>query len=158
MEEVSIQGLNEHYFMLAKNTRRLEQGNKVELDTAPIKLLSPFDNILRERAFPKRIWDFDYKIECYVPKPDRVYGYFVLPILDKTELAGRADVKAHRKDRVLEIVSLYIENDALRTDDGFERLQKGIEDFASFHNCESIKLGKVIPRKLTKKIRLRLSK
>lgn len=158
LEEVSIQGLNEHYFMLAKNTRRLEQGNKVELDTAPIKLLSPFDNILRERAFPKRIWDFDYKIECYVPKPDRVYGYFVLPILDKTELAGRADVKAHRKDRVLEIVSLYIENDALRTDDGFERLQKGIEDFASFHNCESIKLGKVIPRKLTKKIRLRLSK
>ena len=110
LEEVSIQGLDNHYFMLANNAQRLEQGNKVTLDTAPIKLLSPFDNILRERAFPKRIWDFDYKIECYVPEPDRVYGYFVLPILDKNELAGRVDAKAHRKEGILEVKSIYLEN------------------------------------------------
>ncbi|MHA1137897.1 MAG: winged helix-turn-helix domain-containing protein [Candidatus Thorarchaeota archaeon] len=155
--EVSIQGLNERYFMLAWNTRKLERGNKVNLDTAPIKILTPFDNILRERAFPKRIWDFDYKIECYVPALDRVYGYFVLPILDKNELAGRLDAKAHRKEGILEVKALYLENDELRTPEGMTRLQLGLVDFAKFHNCDVIKIGRVSPRKYTKKIRTEFS-
>jgi len=153
LEEVSVDGFTERYFVLASNTKKLQSQNKAYLDTAPVKILTPFDNILRERAFPKRIWGFDYKIECYVPVPDRVYGYFVLPILDKAELAGRLDAKAHRKDRILEVKSLYIENDELGTANGRERLQKGLDDFAQFHDCDSINVGKVTPRKYSKKIR-----
>jgi len=153
LEEVAIEGRDERYFMLASNIAKLESGSQLNLDNAPVKMLTPFDNIVRERAFAKRIWNFDYKIECYVPAPDRVFGYFVLPILDKAELAGRLDAKAHRKEGILEVKALYLENDELRTAEGLERLQKGLVDFAQFHNCDSINVGKVTPRKYSKKIR-----
>ncbi|TFG32118.1 winged helix-turn-helix domain-containing protein [Candidatus Thorarchaeota archaeon] len=153
LEEVTIKGMNERYFTLVKNTQKLQSGNSVELSTAPVKLLTPFDNILRERIFPKRMWDFDYKIECYVPAHDRVYGYFILPILDTNEFAGRLDAKAHRKDGILEVKAIYLENNEIQTTEGLERLQLGIEDFAKFHNCDAIKITKVTPRKLTSKIR-----
>jgi len=152
LEEVSIEGFTERYFVLVSNSKKLQSQSKADLDTAPVKILTPFDNILRERAFSKRIWNFEYKIECYVPAPDRVYGYFVLPILDKTHLAGRLDGKAHRKDGIMEVKSLYLENNELRSTDGLERLKKGITNFAQFHNCDSITVGKVSPRKLSKKV------
>ena len=152
LEEVSIAGVKERYFILAANIDQLQSESKFNLDTTPVKLLTPFDNIMRERAFPKRIWNFDYKIECYTPAPDRVYGYFALPILDKTELAGRLDAKAHRKEGILEVKSLYLESEDLRTTEGLERLQNGLGNFTKFHNCDSIKVGKVSPRKLTKKV------
>jgi len=157
LEEVSIAGFEERYFVLSSNVKKLQPRKTLDLETAPVKLLTPFDNILRERAFAKRIWDFDYKIECYVPAPDRIYGYFVLPILDKNTLAGRLDAKAHRKEGILEVKALYLENDDLRTPEGMERLQKGLVDFAKFHKCDTIKVGKVTPRKFTTKIRTQLS-
>ncbi len=156
LEEVTVKGLNERYFVLSSNSEKV-QSNSTPDEIAPVKLLTPFDNILRERAFPKRIWDFDYKIECYVPAPDRIYGYFVLPILDKSELAGRLDAKIHRKERLLEIKALYLESKELQSSDGLERLKRGIVEFAKFHNCESIAISKVRPRKLTKLIRSLIS-
>lgn len=157
LEEVSIEGLEERYFILSRNVKKIQSTSTLDLETAPIKILTPFDNILRERAFPRRIWDFDYKIECYVPPPDRVYGYFVLPILDKNELAGRLDAKVHRKEGILEVKALYLESDELCTPEGLERLHLGLVDFAKFHKCETIKIGKVTPRKHTTKIRTKLS-
>jgi len=157
LEEVYIKGLKESYFVLSTNVKRLERGNGINLESAPVKILTPFDNILRERAFPKRIWNFDYKIECYVPKPDRVYGYFILPILDKDELAGRIDAKAHRKEGILEAKSLYLESEEIGTEEGIERIHKGLVSFAKFHGCDTLKVGKVVPRKLTKNIKEKLS-
>ncbi|MHA1948800.1 MAG: winged helix-turn-helix domain-containing protein [Candidatus Thorarchaeota archaeon] len=153
LEEVVINGLDNRYFILAENVRWFESAISLDHDDAPVKLLTPFDNILRERAFPKRIWNYDYKIECYVPAPDRVYGYFVLPILDRTDLAGRLDAKVHRKTGVLEIKALYLESKELQSSEGLDRLKRGIVDFADFHSCEKIEVGKVRPRNLTRKIR-----
>jgi len=158
LEEVSIEGLEERYFILSRNTKQLQSGSKLNLDTAPVKMLTPFDNILRERAFPKRIWNFDYTIECYVPAPKRIYGYFVLPILDKNKLAGRLDAKAHRKEGILEVKDLYLETKALQSSDGLDRLKRGLDEFAKFHNCDSIKVVKVSPRNMTKKVSTLLSK
>ena len=59
-------------------------------------LLSPFENMLWDRAFVRRAWDFDHTMEIYKPAPQRVYGYYVMPFLRGDRLAGRADVKADR--------------------------------------------------------------
>ncbi|MHA2026612.1 MAG: winged helix-turn-helix domain-containing protein [Candidatus Thorarchaeota archaeon] len=153
LEEVAIQGLPNRYFVLAKNVDKIQTESSINLEDIPTKFLTPFDNILRERALPKRIWNFDYKIECYVPPPDRIYGYFVLPILDKTDLAGRMDAKVHRKTSVFEVKALYLENKSIQSVDGLERLRRGISEFAKFHSCKSIEFGKVRPKKLTKNVR-----
>ena len=153
VEEIKIEGLRDRYFTLANNAGKLQSSSSEVDEAAPVKILSPFDNIMRERHFPKRIWGFDYTIECYVPPPKRVYGYFVLPILDMDNLAGRLDAKTHRKEGKLEIKSLYIEDDELKTIEGLERLKSGIQDFAAFHKCHAVSIGKVSPRNMTKTIR-----
>jgi len=50
-------------------------------------------------------------LECYVPEGKRKYGYFTLPLLYNNRFVGRLDCKAHRKTRVLEVKSLFWEDD-----------------------------------------------
>lgn len=64
-------------------------------------LLSPFDNLLWDRALVERFFGFRHTIEVFKPAPQRRYGYYVMPLLVDGKLAGRADVKADRERGVL---------------------------------------------------------
>jgi hypothetical protein len=66
-------------------------------------LLCPFDNLLWDRAFVRRVFGFEHVIEVYKREHERVYGYYVLPLLVGDRLVGRADLKAERDRGVLRI-------------------------------------------------------
>jgi len=66
-------------------------------------LLSPFDNLMWDRAFVRRLFGFDHLIEVYKRGHERIYGYYVLPLLDGDRFVGRADLKADRTRGVLQI-------------------------------------------------------
>ncbi len=72
-------------------------------------LLSPFDSLIWDRVRALRIFGFDYRIEVYVPEPDRKYGYFVLPMLLGDQLVARFDLKADRQASALQVRGAYFE-------------------------------------------------
>jgi uncharacterized protein YcaQ len=95
-----------------------------ELDGAPrgAVLLCPFDNLMWDRPFLRRVFGFDHVIEVYKREPERVYGYYVLPLLVGDRLLGRADLKADRAEGVLRIRKFTPEPRVRRhLDDALER-------------------------------------
>lgn len=101
-----------------------------------VKILSPFDNLVIHRERLQSLFDFDYKIECYVPAEKRVYGYFALPILYGNNLVARMDCKAHRSKQQLEILTLHLE-DQFKMDQQFiDELTREIHNFAAFNQCQ----------------------
>ena len=72
-------------------------------------LLSPFDSLIWDRERTRRLFAFEYRIEVYVPAPDRRYGYYVLPLLVGDRLAGRLDLKADRRQATLRVHSAHVE-------------------------------------------------
>lgn len=72
-------------------------------------LLSPFDNLICDRDRTELMWDFHFRIEIYVPKAKRQYGYYVLPILHGDQLIGRIDPRMDRKTGTLHVNAIYLE-------------------------------------------------
>jgi uncharacterized protein YcaQ len=71
--------------------------------------LSPFDNLLWDRAFTRRFFRFNHLIEVYKQAHQRVYGYYVLPLLIGDRLVGRADLKAYRDEGLLRVKAFHLE-------------------------------------------------
>ena len=87
-------------------------GSDPAIETAApkrLRILSPFDPLLRDRQRAARLFNFDYRIEIFVPEAKRTYGYYVFPMLEGTKIVGRVDMKAYRNDDVLRVRAVWPE-------------------------------------------------
>jgi uncharacterized protein YcaQ len=74
-----------------------------------VTFLSPFDRLVHDRDRAEALWDFFYRLEMYVPKPKREYGYYVLPILRGDRIIGRIEPVFDRKAGVLRVEGVFAE-------------------------------------------------
>jgi len=109
--------------------------------TEGLRLLCPFDPILRDRARAQRRFGFDYRFEAFVPEAKRQYGYFVLPILEGDRLVGRLDPKLHRDRGLLEIKGLWWEAGIKPTKARRHALEAALERLATFVGATRIQVS-----------------
>ncbi len=101
--------------------------------------LSPFDPVTWFRPRAEQLFDFEYKIEIYVPEAKRRYGYYSLPFLLDDQLVGRADIKADRKAGRLLAKAAFVEpgHDAVRVG---EEMAAQLRVMAEWTNLDEVEV------------------
>ncbi len=89
---VDVEGLRGPWWMLPRD---LEAAGRLEPGRRTVAL-SPFDNLLCDRARTAELFGFDHRLEIYVPATKRQWGYYVLPILHGERIVARADLRLER--------------------------------------------------------------
>lgn len=87
----------------------LAAGARIPRRIETAALLSPFDPVVWERDRTERMFGFRYRIEIYTPAPQRVFGYYTLPLLVDDGVVGRIDLKSDRQAGVLRVQSAWRE-------------------------------------------------
>lgn len=103
-----------------------------------IRVLSPFDPLLRDRNRAERLFGFFYRIEIFVPEPKREYGYYVFPLLEGDRVIGRIDMKADRKSGTLDVKRLWLEKGVRPAPGRFEKLDAELARVARFAGVRGV--------------------
>jgi uncharacterized protein YcaQ len=117
---------------------------EAQLDTLPecprrVRVLSPFDPLLRDRKRLMALFGFDYRIEIFVPAAQRRYGYYVFPLLEGERLIGRIDMRAHAGRGALEVAALWMEPRRRLSRGRRERLEAELDRIRRFVGAEAIR-------------------
>ncbi len=106
-----------------------------------LRVLCPFDPILRDRARALRRFGFDYRFEAFLPEAKRQFGYFVLPLLEGDRLVGRLDPKLHRDQGLLQVKGLWWEPGIKLTKARRHSLEAALERLAAFTGADRIQVS-----------------
>src|SRR3990172_5487547 len=120
---VAVEGVKGERFVVGSELPILEQaGREVAAGEPPggvargVAFLAPLDPLCWDRDLLRKLFDFDYVWEVYVPAAKRRWGYYVLPILFGDRLVGRIEPRFDRRSATLRVVDLWWE-------DGFDPLE-----------------------------------
>ena len=108
---------------------------------AGIRLLSPFDPVLRDRARAKRLFNFDFRFEGFVPAGQRKHGYYAMGILDGEDFVGRVAPKFDRREGMLRVPPVTWEAGVKPTRKRVAAFQEGAEKLAEWIGARSVKLS-----------------
>lgn len=150
---VEVEGWKEVGFVHPSNRALLESAAAGRVEPELTTLLSPFDPLVWDRARARALFGFDYRLECYTPEPKRRYGYFVLPVLRRGALVARLDAKAHRREQIFEVRSLYLEPGVRPDPELLRDLASAVRECASWHATPEVVIRRTEPAGVAAKLK-----
>jgi uncharacterized protein len=100
LSKVSVEGWSQPAYMVTGTVPTVSRRREAAL-------ISPFDSLIWTRPRTQRLFNFNYRIEIYVPSPHRTHGYYVMPLLLGDELVARFDLKSDRKRSALLVLGAF---------------------------------------------------
>jgi uncharacterized protein len=143
-------------FIHRENLQLLEQAADGALKSERTTFLSPFDNLFWASQRDMMFWGFHQSLECYLPAPKRVYGYFCLPILCKDRLVGRFDPKLDRKTGTMILRALYLEPNVKASEELISAVAIAMGDFMKFHEAKELVIEHSKPAAFGRKLLQRI--
>ena len=128
---VTVEGIAKTaYWVRPADLERIDAGKALD---RTLRIVSPFDPFLIHRKRMRRLFGFDFAIECYLPTAKRTFGYFALPLLQGTDFVGLLDAKADRSAGRLIVQNLRYDGPAKRRAPFDRSLNKALDAFARFN-------------------------
>jgi uncharacterized protein YcaQ len=137
LERLAVDGMGDDWWVCAEDVDALEADAPVGQRTT---LLSPFDNLLCDRARTEALFGFSHRLEIYTPAAKRRWGYFVLPVLDGDRLVARCDLAIDRKANRLVAHAVHAE-DSLRAGARLPRaIRRELERLAEWRGARDVEV------------------
>jgi uncharacterized protein YcaQ len=108
-------------------------------------MLSPFDNLIADRARAELLFDLSYRMEIYVPKAKRRYGYYSMPVLDGDRFVARVDPAMDRANGRLLVRAVHAEPGVRTTRESGRPVAEAVRDLASWLGATEIELDGSVP-------------
>lgn len=100
--------------------------------TTRLRILNPFDPIIRDRKRLERLFGFEYRVEMFTPAAKRRYGYYVYPMLEGERFVGRIEARANRKRGTLSVDNIWWEKGVKITPARVHKLDAELERIGRF--------------------------
>ena len=120
------------------NLPLLDRAADSDLKPRRTTFLNPFDSLFWAKGRDMSFWKFEQVLECYKREPDRIWGYFCLPILDRDRLVGRFDPKLERRTGVLRLKNIYLEPGVRPSGRLASSVARAMRDFMRFHEATDL--------------------
>ena len=109
IDEVIVETINKSFYYKIEDTHILKEAESdIDYDKR-IEFLGPLDNMLWDRKIINELFGFDYKWEIYTPEKDRVYGYYVLPVLYGEDFIGRIELRRDKSMGKILIKNIWLD-------------------------------------------------
>jgi uncharacterized protein YcaQ len=137
LERVGVEGLGDDWWVHADDVDFLRSPGDFRPRTV---LLSPFDNLLCDRARTEKLFGFSHRLEIYTPKAKRRWGYFVLPVLDGDRLVARCDLALDRAAGRLVAHAVHAEPGAPRGKRLPRAIRRELERLAAWRGATALEV------------------
>jgi len=98
-----------------------------------VHILSPFDPLIIQRKRLRLFFDYEYRFEAYVPRQQRLFGYFVCPVLIGDRIVVGLDLKTDRQRQKLLVQRWNWVGRAFRAHR--QQVETALHEFERFQLC-----------------------
>ncbi len=136
--EVEWHGANGTLYQAFAHKNMINSLDAIPKPSSRMRILNPFDPMIRDRDRLKNIFGFEYKIEIFVPEKKRKYGYYVYPLFEADKFVGRIELKANRKSKTLNVVNFWEEAGIRWSINRYKKLESELQRFAAFAGLKTV--------------------